>query len=231
MRLHILQHISFEGPGYITHWAAEHGYSVTYTHFHAAQPVLPRLEELDALVVLGGSMSVHDAGSLPWLSEEKQFIRQAIVARYPVLGICLGAQLIAEALGATVTDAPAAEIGFFPIHFHQTAKPFPAAPNLPSTLTPLHWHGEVFSLPSGARLLASSAACANQAFSWQQRIIGLQFHPEVTENILEAMLAHEAADLVPGQWVQSASAIGSGKHHLAASHQFLHSLLNAWASS
>ncbi|AIZ63704.1 hypothetical protein PK28_08360 [Hymenobacter sp. DG25B] len=230
MQLHIFQHVSFEGPGYIAQWAADKGHRLTFTHLHAPAPAFPDLTELDVLVVLGGEMSVHDEALFPWLREEKQFIRRAIDGGLPVLGICLGAQLVAEALGATVSDGPAPEIGFFPIHFSQEAHRFFSG-EFPASLTPLHWHGEIFSLPPGARLLASSAACTNQAFSWQQRVIGLQFHPEVTAEILAAMLEHEAHDLVPGEWVQSAKEIAAGRHLLAASHQFLDSLLTAWAAS
>lgn len=205
MRVHCLQHVDFEGPGSIAPWLAARGHALTTTAFWQADAVLPALESVDALLILGGPMSVNDEHALPWLRDEKRFVAEAIAAGKPVLGICLGAQLIASALGARVVRQPQREIGWFDI------TPQPGAGDdllaLPGPTRVFHWHGETVELPAGARRLASSAACANQVFQIGPRVIGLQCHLEVTPASVQALVSHCRDEVQPAPWVQSEAAL------------------------
>lgn len=196
MRVHVFQHVAFEGLGCIADWLDTQQAQVSFTRFFAADP-LPALENIDLLIVLGGPMSVNDHDIHHWLSDEKQLIQQVIAAQKPVLGICLGAQLIASALGSRVYPNSQKEIGWF------TVDALPELPAdvfaFPMQIQVLHWHGETFDLPTGAVHLAKSAACAIQAFQYQQRVIGLQFHLETTLESAQQMLIHCADELVSGQ--------------------------------
>ncbi len=199
MRVHWFQHVPFEGLGSISSWLLQQGHSV---HQHALfdNAALPDLSTVDALIVMGGPMSVNDTAELPWLAAEKQFIRQMLAAGKPVLGICLGAQLIASALGAEVYANPEKEIGWWPLkNMAATSAVF----HFPADFSAFHWHGETFDLPTNATLLASSAACRNQAFQVGNNVIGLQFHLETTPESAAALVEHCAADLSPATYVQN----------------------------
>lgn len=200
MRVHVLQHVLFEGLGSIEAWCARRGANVTYTRFFESAE-LPALADLDFIIAMGGPMSVNDEAQLPWLREEKHFIAAAIAGKKAVLGICLGAQLIASALGSRVYPGREQEIGWFPIFAEPTTSntfAFPASAEV------FHWHGETFDLPPGAVLLASSAACQNQAFQLGERVIGLQCHLETTPASAAELLDHCAGELQPSlRYVQS----------------------------
>lgn len=201
MRTHYLQHVPFEGLGSIEPWLTSAGHEVTCTRlFEVAD--LPDPDAIDCLVILGGPMSVNDEAEYPWLASEKRFIREVIHSGKPVLGICLGAQLIASALGARVSRNREKEIGWFPVHAEVAADAavFP----FPSPQTVFHWHGETFDLPPGAVKLAKSAACENQAFQLGKSVIGLQFHLETTPESARAIIAHCGDELVPSTYVQTA---------------------------
>jgi GMP synthase-like glutamine amidotransferase len=180
-------------------WLASHRAEVSYTHFYQ-ETVLPSLKHLDLVIAMGGPMSVNDESEFPWLRQEKQFIREAIDRGVAVLGMCLGAQLIASALGSRVYRNPVKEIGWFTI----AAIPHMSdAFRFPSSCTVFHWHGETFDLPAGAILIASSMACKNQAFQLKENVMGLQFHLETTLESMRALVENCSADLVPETYVQS----------------------------
>ena len=204
MRAHYLQHVPFEGLGSIEPWLNGAGYVVTATRLFANES-LPTPEEVDLLVVMGGPMSVNDETAFPWLVGEKQFVYEVIAAGKPVLGICLGAQLIASAMGGRVYPNRCKEIGWFPVH--GIASGDSGIFSFPSAIEVFHWHGETFDLPSGARLIARSAACENQAFQLGERVIGLQFHLETTLEAARSLVAHCGDELVPAPYVQSAEHI------------------------
>ncbi len=204
MRAHYLQHIPFEGLGSVETWLKAAGAEIKSTRlFESAK--LPTPEDVDLLIVLGGPMSVNEEGDFPWLVEEKRLIRDCVQAGKSVLGICLGAQLIASAMGAPVYHNRAKEIGWFPVY---------GVPSLdrsmfcfPPSLEVFHWHGETFDLPPGSIRIARSQACENQAFQLNPRVIGLQFHLETTPESAQTMVSHCGAELTPAEYVQSGAAI------------------------
>jgi GMP synthase-like glutamine amidotransferase len=201
LRAHYFQHVPFEGLGSIQSWLDANGYDTSSTGFFAAGHQLPAVDAVDLLIIMGGPMSVNDEADLPWLAAEKQFVRDCIAAGKPVVGICLGAQLIANCLGGKVYPNGEKEIGWFPVLNR-------AAANLtlfqfPEEFTAFHWHGETFDLPEGASLLASSHACKNQAFQIGSKVIGLQFHLETTPASAQALVKHCGDELVAGDYIQS----------------------------
>lgn len=203
MRVHWFQHVPFEGLGSILPWLLQHDHTV-HPHCLFNNAPLPDIGAVDALIVMGGPMSVNDTAELPWLAAEKQFIGKMLAAGKPVLGICLGAQLIASALDAKVMANVEKEIGWWPLKSHLNGQD---SFQFPERFEAFHWHGETFELPADATLLASSAACQNQAFQIGQRVIGLQFHLETTPASAAALLKNCAEDLSPASFVQSAQQI------------------------
>jgi GMP synthase-like glutamine amidotransferase len=152
-------------------------------------------------------MSVHDESDFSWLPAEKELIATAIGENKKLLGICLGAQLIAAVSGSRVYPNPHKEIGFWPVQWTAAAvQQFPGMRD-PESAPVFHWHGETFDLPPGAILLASTGPCTNQAFRLGPHVLALQFHPEVTPGIIREMLTHEGHELVPALYIQSAAAI------------------------
>ena len=200
MRAHYLQHVPFEGLGSIESWLGNNGFSITSTRFFDT-PVLPHIEDIDLLIVMGGPMSVNDEKEYPWLVTEKAFIRDTIESGKPVLGICLGAQLIAAAMGAEVYPNPEKEIGWFPIE--RVSADNGETFVFPDETVVFHWHGETFSLPEGAVQLARSTACENQAFQLGNNVIGLQFHLETTPDSAQAIVQSCRAELIDKRCIQS----------------------------
>lgn len=201
MKVQVLQHVPFEGVGSMAAWLAAHKAEVRVTRFFE-DPSLPEPGDQDLVIVMGGPMSANDEAELPWLAPEKRFLRQAVAAGTGVLGVCLGAQLLASAFGARVFRNKHKEIGWFPI----TGIPGPAGTfAFPGECPAFHWHGETFELPAGAAHLARSAACENQAFQIGERALGLQFHLETTPESLAGMTVHCADELVAGEpYIQGA---------------------------
>ena len=199
MKVHVLQHVPFEGIGSMERWLAKRDASVGYTRFYESAE-LPDPSRCDLVIAMGGPISVNDESEHPWLVQEKEFIRQVIRLGLPVIGICLGAQLIASALGAKVYSGRHTEIGWFPLEAAVTGEDvFRLPPGVPV----FHWHGEAFDLPSGAVHLAKSDACENQAFQIGRNVVGLQFHLETTPESAALILEHCGDELVPGDYVQT----------------------------
>lgn len=203
MRVHVLQHIPFEGLGSIQAWLDRRRAKISWTCFFESDQ-LPEVSDLDFIIALGGPMSVNDEQSFPWLTEEKQFVAAAIKAGKPVLGICLGAQLIASSLGASVYPGAHKEIGWFDIESTTDSE---QVFHFPKRSSVFHWHGETFDLPSGAIQLARSAVCENQAFQLGTNVIGLQFHLEMMPENVDAITTHCKNELVEGAFIQTAATI------------------------
>jgi GMP synthase-like glutamine amidotransferase len=229
MRIDVLQHVSFEGPGAIAAWAHERGYRLRSVRLDQGQAV-PGAGDSDALVVMGGPMGAHDEGSHPWLAAEKRLIAQTIGSSGRVLGICLGAQLIAAALGARVFRNAEKEIGWWPVEW-SAAGAAQLLDGRPLRMTVFHWHGDTFDLPQGAVHLARSAACANQAFAIGERVLGLQFHIEVTPESVRALVQNGAADLARAPYVQTAEAILNETGHYQELNTLLFEVLDRWMQS
>lgn len=204
MRAHYLQHVPFEGLGSIEPWLLNAGYEISNTQFFNSG-VLPSIDEIDLLVVMGGPMSVNDETEHPWLVKEKKFIKSIIEAGKPVLGICLGAQLIANSMGGEVFTNPEKEIGWFPVQSVEPESSFVF--RFPEETEVFHWHGETFSLPTDAIQIAKSKGCNNQAFQIGSNVIGLQFHLETTPESAQAIVENCRNELVEGVYIQSEAEI------------------------
>ena len=208
MRWWCLQHMPDEGPGHAADWLAAHGHSLEITRLFEPHPVFPALTDFDGLLILGGAMSVHDEDQLPWLLDEKAFIRAALRAGKITLAICLGAQLVAEALGGEVRPNHAAEIGFWTVRFSAVSLEHPLLRGWPEKAAVLHWHVDTFTVPPGALRVGMSAATATQGFVWGDGVIGLQFHPEMTVAMVEQLMAFEGHEHAEEQeFVQTAEQI------------------------
>jgi GMP synthase-like glutamine amidotransferase len=206
MRFFCLQHVPFETPGIISGVLEDKGHSLKCIHLYSGEP-LPSENEFEGLVIMGGPMSINDEREFPWLTGEKKLISAAIRTGKKVFGICLGAQLIADVLGARVYPNPQKEIGFWPVRWTEVAFQYYPELHRFEGLPVFHWHGETFDLPIGAELLASSDPCINQAFRFGDHVAGVQFHPEVTADIIRDMVIHEGHELIPAPYIQTASEI------------------------
>ncbi|WP_461516491.1 type 1 glutamine amidotransferase [Porticoccus sp.] len=206
MHIHYLQHVPFEGLGSMEHWFQQRGYNISATHLYRNES-LPALDNIDWLIVMGGPMGVSDERQYSWLSEEKAFIDRAIKEGKTILGVCLGAQLIADVLGAPVTKNPRREIGWFPLTISEQAKNTTIGKALQAGTEAFHWHGDTFAIPAGALLLASSDACKNQGFIYNHRVVGFQFHLETTYQSARDLTTHCADELDGSLYVQSAQQI------------------------
>jgi len=192
MRIHAIHHVSFEGPGLVAAWAAERGHVWSSTWQHAGD-ALPDLDAVDALLITGGPMSVGDEIEFPWLMAEKALIAEALRRDIPCLGICLGAQLLAEVLGARVAPMGYKEIGWFPLHRCAEDSLYSW---MPDPLLALHWHGDQFDIPASATRLWESALCPHQGFVCGSAL-ALQFHLELGPAHLQALIENAGHELVP----------------------------------
>ncbi|MEO0586240.1 MAG: GNAT family N-acetyltransferase [Planctomycetota bacterium] len=222
-----MQHVSFEGPAGIADWADARQYPLEVRYVHRDDN-LPTLEEFDFLILLGGRIDANDGLEHAWIEAEIDLIDAATMADKPVLGICLGAQLIARSLGAKVYPAAQPEIGWLPVrrcHTHEEVWL-----TWPDTFTPLHWHGDTFDLPRGATRLAESDICATQAFRYGDRVIGLQFHLEATPASVAELIEHAGDMIVPGPTQQRPERILDNRSDIGGVQPILFDLLDGLAS-
>ena len=200
MKIAALFHVSFEKLGLIEDWILTKGYSLIEYHLYN-DPRLPLIHEFDMLIIMGGSMSVNDEERFPWLTSEKELIKRCREFEKPVLGICLGAQLIASALGNSVFPGKHTEIGWFPVEFSQGEEVRKHFPALPVKTTVFHWHGDTFDLPGGAVLLGSSAVTPVQAYLAYGKLLALQFHLVLSQPLSLPLQFYFAGCLHP--WARS----------------------------
>ncbi len=203
----VLQHVPYEGPGALAPAIRETGADLQLVRIDCEDAV-PSPDDVGAiagLVVMGGPMGVHD--DLPWLEAERGLLRAAVDAELPVLGVCLGAQQLAAALGAEVVAGAEPECGVGEVHLTAAALPDPVFGKAPTPLPCVHWHGDTFSLPAGAVRLAGNEAYENQAFRVGARAYGLQFHVEVTGSLV----AHWGPHLPPHVFIRASDVAHVGR--------------------
>lgn len=191
----VIRHIAFEDLGSLADALDEQDY--TFSYLEAGLSQLAQIDPLapDLLVILGGPIGAYDESEYPFLLDELYLLKQRLNADRPTIGICLGAQLMARALGAKVYPGWGKEIGWFPLELTAVGKTSPLAHLALPDMAVLHWHGDTFDLPSGAIHLASTAKYQNQAFAWGRRCLALQFHPEVTQPGLERWFIGHAGEI------------------------------------
>jgi GMP synthase-like glutamine amidotransferase len=225
MRLHYFQHVSFEGLGSIEPWAKEMAYEITSTRLFAKDP-FPNLDDIDWLIVMGGPMGIYDEDEYPWLSAEKNYIEQAVAQGKIVLGICLGAQLIADVLGAKIYPNKHKEIGWFPIQKINETTQTRLADFLPKKIDAFHWHGDTFDIPKGAIHIAKSEACENQGFIYDDHVVALQFHLETMEQSAKELIENCQDDITEGPFIQSSVEIFSDQKRFEKINFLMSELLN-----
>jgi GMP synthase (glutamine-hydrolysing) len=208
MKLHFLQHVPFEDIAHIKNWADRRSITVSKTALYSGDQ-FPFIDDFDILVVMGGPMNIYNHQQFPWLTPEKIFIEKAISASKPVLGICLGAQLIADVAGAKVYPNEHKEIGFFDVKRITQDDNSDLFNLIPESFCAFHWHGETFDIPTDAIGLAQSEVCKNQAFQLGDRVLGLQFHLESNPASIDGLVRNCSDELTDAPYIQSAEKMRS----------------------
>ena len=194
-RILVFQHVPYEPLGYLNPQLKQAGFRIRYVNFGREPGARPTLDGYSGLVVLGGPMSVNQTAQFPHLLTEIDVIHGALERGMPVLGICLGAQLMARALGASVRRSASPEIGWYPVRLTDSGREDPLFSGFGPEEHIFQWHSDTFDLPQGAIRLASSDVYPNQAFRFGRNAYAFQFHIEVTEQMILEWLRHEAVDL------------------------------------
>jgi GMP synthase-like glutamine amidotransferase len=226
----ILQHISCEPPGIYEDILMENGASTHRVEIDQGDE-LPDWRGYDAIIAMGGPMSVNDVATLPWLTVEKRWVREAVLAGQPYWGVCLGVQLLAASLGARVYTGSQAELGIMPVYLTSEACEDVVFSGLPPEFLTFQWHGETFDLPEGAVLLATSPAYPNQAFRWKKKAYGVQFHLEISADLAKQwsqVPAYKSAlERVLGAGA-AAKVIGDVSREEKTLHSFARSIFTNW---
>ena len=230
MRVHFLQHVPYEGLGSLQDWLQRGGHRITATRLYAGDS-LPRPDTLDLLIVMGGPMGIHDEADYPWLLAEKRFLDAVLTTPARMLGICLGAQLLADRLGASVRAGLDREIGWFPVRRSPQADSTPLAAALPEEFLAFHWHGDTFELPAGAARLGHSEACANQGFLYADRVLGLQYHLEMTETGARDLIDCHRDQLGTGPFSQTETQLLAEPARFDAANRLMEDLMNAFIAT
>lgn len=226
MRIHFIQHMSFEHPATIADWANEKSFTISYTKIFQ-QAFFPPIASFDMLVIMGGIMGVYEEDKYAWMKTEKEFIKKSIAEKKKVLGICLGAQFISEALGAKVFSHTKKEIGWFEVEKVSSHK---LIKKLPQTFTTFHWHGDTFTLPDNAIHLFKTNACAQQGFVYINHVAGLQFHMEINEDLLNSMAENERTELIKADYVQTETRIKQQvSKYISRQKKYMYDFLEAFA--
>ncbi|WP_440948147.1 type 1 glutamine amidotransferase [Methanosarcina sp. T3] len=226
MIIHVLQHSALNTLGTVEEYARTRGNPLESTRFYKTKNP-PALDTFDLLIIMGGPMGIYDYDENPWLRDEKAFIKQAIEAEKPVLGICLGAQLLADVLGARVYENGNREMGWFLLKAVRTEENKPEfLKGLPEEITVFHWHSRTFDLPEGAVHLFRSEGCKNQGFIYKGRVVALQFHPEMNEERVESMIRRFGEEIVNGPFIQRKEEMLGQETYLAETKKFMFAVLD-----
>jgi len=223
--IHTFMHVPYEGLGCIENWIITQGHSLSYTKFYEPY-ILPDINAIDWLIVMGGNMSVYEEAQYPWLSEEKQFIRQMIDSNKVVIGICLGSQLIAEVLGARVFPNLKKEIGWFDIFKSKNQELHPIQNIFESEFIVFHWHGDTFDLPLNSKHLFYSKITNNQGFIYNDKVLALQFHLEVTDHTLLEMIENGKSELNMSETIQTEEQILSQRNCIDNNNHIMYKILD-----
>jgi GMP synthase-like glutamine amidotransferase len=228
MRLHFIQHVPFEQPGFLESWAARNHDFITFSRLYESD-YFPEPELIDFLVVLGGPMSVNDTAKYTWMKRELDFLEKAVKKRKKILGICLGAQMLARVLGGSVYRNIYPEIGWHPVRLAPAARNLPLFEGFPDSWIAFLWHQETFAIPPMGFRIAESAACPNQGFLYDDHVMALQFHMECERETVESLLLLNRQELVLGSFIQSEDEIRAGlSAHPHAMHRRFGQWLNDW---
>lgn len=227
MKLHFLQHVEFEGLGSIEKWITYNGHDLSITRFFKSEP-LPEIDSFDGLIIMGGVMSIDDEDEYPWLKQEKEFIRKSIEAKIPVLGICFGAQLLADTLGAKVYKNHYPEIGWYRLNVSDDSIVQRLFSDIPKSFDVLHWHGDTFDIPQGALLLAGSEATPNQGFIYKDKILAMQFHLELRLEDVSLLMKNCGDELIPGKFIQRPDEINEMRREISRNNQYLDQILTSF---
>lgn len=206
MRVHCIIHADFETPGYYETWAQKNGLDCTITHIAKNEP-LPSVDDFDILLCMGGPQSPLQIEQYPYLSDEIALIKQAVAQDKKVLGVCLGAQLIAESYGAKTEKSPHKEVGVFPLSLTEEGKADPFIQHFPEQFHSAHWHNDMPGIPPQAKILAHSEGCPRQIVCFSPKVYGFQCHLELSQERISWLIAHCPGDLSPARYVQEPEAI------------------------
>ena len=223
MQIHCILHEPFEGLAHIEKWISCQNHNLNFTLIYQGQE-FPVDFDFELLIIMGGAASVYETDKNPWLLKEKRFIGEAIRLGKKVLGICFGAQILADILGGKVYHALHPEIGWFPVYFTPEARE--KFEFLPDEMTAFHWHSDTFDLPPGAIPLASSKFTVNQGFIYGDQVIALQFHLEMTGKAINELLIAMRHNLAATEFMQSETEIRNRVDLLRENNQLMDSFLN-----
>jgi GMP synthase (glutamine-hydrolysing) len=224
-----LQHVAAEGPAEIATWAKARGHELETVRLY--EPGHSHPSEPDFLVIMGGPMNVYEDDTYPFLGPERRYIASAIDDGALVLGVCLGAQLLADVMGGTVHPGEHVEIGWYPVSRTPDGDACPVMGRLPEVVEVIHWHGDTFEVPPSAARTYSSEACPNQSFSYDGgRVIGLQFHLEQSPESLQGMIDAFGDDLVDGPWIQHAEEVVRARESFRELNEHLFTMLDAMSA-
>jgi GMP synthase-like glutamine amidotransferase len=228
-KIECFMHVSFEGPGTILNWVGEKGYKLHYTRFYEGDK-LPDQLDADMLIIMGGPMNVFDFHIHPWMEDEIEWVCNFIKTGKPVLGICLGAQIIASALGEEVYPGPHKEIGWHNLQFLPSLGDYKIFTDLPASRKVFHWHGDTFHIPEEATRIASSLAFPNQGFIYGNHVVALQFHLEATPESVMQLVDNCRDELVEGPHIQSETDILAVEDYFETNHLVLFQFLDYLSS-
>lgn len=228
LRVHYLQHVQFEAPANIAAWCKARSHALNGTNLFLGES-FPDGADFDWLVIMGGPMSVYDEHEFPWLSFEKRFIERSLADGKRILGVCLGAQLLADVLGARVSRSRYPEVGWFPVRRTAVSSNSAIFSQLPSRFIAFHWHGEAFDLPAGAAHLAESEACPGQAFEYQTAL-AMQFHLEATPSSVGELIRNCPHETGSGPYVQSAEQMLAASRAFRSARSLLFGMLDRIAT-